>query len=85
MNSIYNQGLEKVAANNQPLTPINFLNRTADVYPERVAIIHGKKKITYQEYRKNVRRLASALMQHGVKPGNTVAIMAANIPALVLI
>ena len=81
MNSIYNQGLEKVAANSQPLTPVNFLNRTADVYPERVAIIHGEKKITYREYRKNVRRLASALMQRGVKPGNTVAIMAANIPA----
>ena len=81
MNSIYNKGLEKVAANNQPLTPINFLNRTADVYPERVAIIHGEKKITYREYHKNFRRLASALMQRGVKPGNTVAIMAANIPA----
>jgi fatty-acyl-CoA synthase len=81
MNNIYNQGLDKVAANNQPLTPINFLNRAADVHPERVAIIHGKQKITYCEYRKNVRRLASALMQRGVKPGNTVAIMAANIPA----
>jgi len=81
MNNIYNQGLDKVAANNQPLTPINFLNRTADVHPERVAIIHGKQEITYREYRQNVRRLASALMQRGVKPGNTVAIMAANIPA----
>ncbi|MBA6231480.1 MULTISPECIES: acyl-CoA synthetase [unclassified Colwellia] len=81
MNNIYSQGLDKVAANSQPLTPINFLNRTADVHPERVAIIHGKQKITYREYRQNVRRLASALMQRGVKPGNTVAIMAANIPA----
>ena len=54
MNSIYNQGLEKVAANSQPLTPINFLNRTADVYPERVAIIHGKKKITYQEVKMKI-------------------------------
>lgn len=81
MNNIYNQGLDKVAANSQPLTPINFLNRTADVYPEKVAIIHGKQQFTYDEYRKNVRRLASGLIKQGVKPGQTVSIMAANIPA----
>ena len=81
MNNIFEQGLDKVAANHQALSPINFLNRTADVHPDRVAIIHGKQKITYREYCKNVRRLASALIQRGVKPGNTVAIMAANIPA----
>ncbi|UUO23786.1 acyl-CoA synthetase [Colwellia sp. M166] len=81
MNNIYNQGLDKVVANSQPLTPINFLNRTADVYPEKIAIIHGKQRITYDEYRKNVRRLASGLIKHGVKPGQTVSIMAANIPA----
>lgn len=81
MNNIYEQGLDKVAANSQPLTPINFLNRTADVYPEKVAIIHGKQQFTYDEYRKNVRRLASGLINHGVKPGQTVSIMAANIPA----
>ncbi|GAA6205518.1 acyl-CoA synthetase [Thalassotalea sp. SU-HH00458] len=81
MSNIYNQGLDKVAANSQPLTPINFLNRTADVYPEKVAIIHGEQKITYRQYRNNVRRLASALVQRGVKPGDTVSIIAANIPA----
>ena len=81
MNNIYEQGLDKVAANSQPLTPINFLNRTADVYPEKIAIIHGKQQFTYGEYRKNVRRLASGLIKQGVKPGQTVSIMAANIPA----
>ncbi|ASP47700.1 acyl-CoA synthetase [Cognaticolwellia beringensis] len=80
MSNIYNQGLDKVAANSQPLTPINFLNRTADVYPDKVAIIHGKQQFTYQQYRKNVRRLASSLIKFGVKPGQTVSIMAANIP-----
>ncbi len=75
------QGLDKVSANSQPLSPINFLNRTADVHPDKVAIIHGRQQFTYQQYRKNVRRLASALMQHGIKPGQTVSIMAANIPA----
>lgn len=81
MHNIYEHGLDKVAANHQPLTPINFLNRTADVYPEKVAIIHGEQKITYREYRNNVRRLASALIQRGVKTGDTVSIIAANIPA----
>ncbi|GLX78520.1 acyl-CoA synthetase [Thalassotalea insulae] len=81
MHNIYNQGLDKVAANSQPLTPINFLNRTADVYPDKVAIIHGDQQFTYREYRQNVRRLASALIQRGVKTGDTVSIIAANIPA----
>ncbi|SEL35971.1 fatty-acyl-CoA synthase [Colwellia chukchiensis] len=81
MSNIYMQGLDKVSANSQPLSPINFLNRTADVHPDKVAIIHGRQQFTYQQYRKNVRRLASALMQHGIKPGQTVSIMAANIPA----
>ncbi|WP_206485902.1 acyl-CoA synthetase [Thalassotalea sp. G2M2-11] len=81
MHNIYTQGLDKVAANSQPLSPINFLNRTADVYPDKVAIIHGETRITYQEYRKNVRKLASALVQRGIKPGDTVSILAANIPA----
>lgn len=82
MSNIYNQDcLDKVAANSQPLTPINFLNRTADVHPNKLAIIHGKQRFTYQQYRANVRRLASALIKHGVKPGQTVSIMAANIPA----
>lgn len=81
MNNIYQHGLDKVAANHQPLTPINFLNRTADVYPDKVAIIHGEQRITYKTYRENVRRFASALIRRGVKPGYTVSIIAGNIPA----
>ena len=81
MKHIYQQGLDQVQANNQPLTPVTFLNRTAQVYPDRIAIIHGDQKITYARYQKNVRRLASALVNRGVKPGDTVTIMAANIPA----
>lgn len=81
MNHMYERGLDKVAANSQPLSPINFLNRTADVYPDKVAIIHGSRKITYKQYRTNVRRLASALTKRGVQKGDTVSILAANIPA----
>lgn len=81
MNNIYEQGLSQVEANTTPLSPINFLFRTAQVFPERIAIIHGETRITYQQHLDNVNRLASALEARGVQPGDTVAVMAANIPA----
>jgi len=81
MNNIYEQGLSQVEANTTPLSPINFLFRTAQVFPERIAIIHGETGITYQQHLDNVNRLASALEARGVQPGDTVAVMAANIPA----
>ena len=77
----YTDGLDKVAANYQPLTPLTFLDRTADVLPEKVAIVHGDTCTSYRQFRQNARRLASALIQRGVKPGDTVSILAANIPA----
>ena len=83
MTNIYQQGLEQVAANSQPLSPVNFLNRTADTYPDKIAIIHGKQEVTYREFRENSRRLTSALIDLGVKPGDTVSILAANIPAFI--
>ncbi|GHF90368.1 acyl-CoA synthetase [Thalassotalea marina] len=83
MHNIYQQGLDKVAANSQPLSPLNFLNRTADVYPDKVAIIHQDQNISYQTFRENVRRLASALIKQGVKTGDTVSIIAPNIPAFI--
>lgn len=77
----YINGLDKVEANYQPLTPISFLNRTTQLYPDRLAIVHGKQKFTYQEFSDNVYRLASALKARGIRKGATVSIMAANIPA----
>ncbi len=79
--NIYNHGLEQVQANSLPLTPITFLQRTADVHPTRTAIIHGSEQFTYAEYLSNVNRLASALIKRGVKTGDTVSVIAANIPA----
>ncbi|WP_068547019.1 acyl-CoA synthetase [Thalassotalea crassostreae] len=81
MSEKYIRGLEKVAANHQALTPVNFLKRTAQLYPQRKAIVYGSESFTYQEFNKNVNRLASALVARGVKKGTTVTIMAANIPA----
>lgn len=79
--NIFEANLDKTSANHQPLSPIGFLERSAQLYPEKVAIIHGDRKITYTEYLANSRRLASALSKKGVKKGDTVSVMATNIPA----
>ncbi|MGH6944992.1 MAG: AMP-binding protein, partial [Geminicoccaceae bacterium] len=79
--SPYRQHLGKNPANYAPLTPISFLERTADVFPQRTAWIHGTKRVTYALFRERCRRLASALEKRGVRPGDTVAVMAPNIPA----
>ena len=78
----YETGLERNAANHQPLSPLGFLERAASVFPERTAIVHGERRIDYAEMFARCRRLASALARHGVKPGDTVAVVAANTPAM---
>ncbi|MFT6452355.1 MAG: fatty-acyl-CoA synthase [Halocynthiibacter sp.] len=83
MTKAYLEGLEKNAANHVPLTPLSFLNRTAVVYPDRTAILHGAHKTSYREMRARCRRLASALIARGIERNDTVAIMAPNIPAFV--
>jgi len=74
--------LPKNSANYVPLSPVSFLERSAMVWPERIAIRHGRLAYTYREFESRCRRLASALAQRGVKRGDTVAVMAPNVPAL---
>jgi fatty-acyl-CoA synthase len=81
-NSPYWTGLDRNPANYVPLTPISFLERTADVFPSRTAWIHGPQRVDYAEFRKNCRRLASALAGRGVEPGDTVATMLPNTPPM---
>jgi fatty-acyl-CoA synthase len=78
----YASGLDRNPANHASLSPIDCLERTADIYPDRLAVIHGSLRFTYHELRERSRRLASALAGRGVTPGDTVAVMAPNIPAL---
>ena len=78
----YETGLERSAANHQPLSPLGFLERAASVFPERTAIVHGERRIDYAEMFARCRRLASALARHGVRPGDTVAVVAPNTPAM---
>ena len=69
-------------ANHVPLTPVAFLERSAAVWPDRIAIRHGRLARTYAEFERRARRLASALARRGVRRGDTVAVMAPNIPAM---
>ena len=78
----YEQHLDKNAANHQPLTPLTLLARAAAVYPDHTAIIHGTRRYTYREFYSRSRQLASALSQASIGPGDTVAAMLANTPAM---
>jgi len=76
------RGLDRNRANYVPLSPVAFLERSALVYPDKVAVRHGQHAYTYREFETRCRRLASALARRGVRRGDTVAVMAPNIPAL---
>ena len=80
--SPYAVGLEKNAANYVALTPLTFIERSAYVYPDRVAVIHGARRLTWRESYARARRLASALKQLGVGKGDTVAAILNNTPEM---
>ena len=80
--NIYNQGLEKNAANYVPLSPLTFIARSAYIYPDRVSVIHGQRRFTWLETFNRAKRLASALEARGIKEGDTVAVMLNNTPQM---
>ena len=81
MTTIYDRDLDKNRANYEPLSPLSFLRRTADVFPDHLAVIHGKLRYNYATLYERCRRLASALEKRGITRGDTVAIIAPNTPA----
>ncbi len=82
MTSPYDRDLDKTPANFQPLTPLSFLERAADTFPDRPAVVHGARRHTYRDFYARCRRLASALAAHGIRKNDTVAIIAPNVPAM---
>ena len=83
MSGIYDEPhLQRGAANHAPLTPISFLVRAAAIYPDKPAVIHGDRVFTYAELLTRCRRLASALRARGIGKGDTVSVMAPNVPAM---
>ncbi|TCS36061.1 fatty-acyl-CoA synthase [Paucimonas lemoignei] len=78
----YELGLERNPANHVALSPLSFLRRSAQVYPDYPSVIDGARRFTWKETYARCRRLASALSQLGIGHGDTVAIMAPNITAM---
>lgn len=74
-------GLGKTAANYVPLTPLSALRRASHVYANEMAVVYGGHRKTYAEYYDRVTRLAAALAQMGVKPGDVVSTLIPNLPA----
>lgn len=74
-------GLDKCAANFVPLTPLSHLRRAARVYPGHEALVYGDIRLTYRQYHDRISRVASALTDMGLQPGDVVATLLPNIPA----
>ena len=83
MTSKYDQNLPRTEANHAPLTPLSFIERTAEVYPDRLAIVHGALRQTWGETYARCRRLASSLRRAGIAKNDTVAVMLPNTPPMV--
>ena len=83
MPSPYDTDLDRNPANFQPLTPLSFLARAAEVYPDAKAIVHGARSWNYRQLYARARQLGSALARRGIKRGDTVSVMLANTPAMV--
>ncbi|MDZ4740472.1 MAG: acyl-CoA synthetase [Alphaproteobacteria bacterium] len=82
MGNAYSRDLDKNEANYQSLSPLTFLERAAFTFPQHVAILHGDQRFTYAEFYARTRRLASALSRRGIGLGDTVAVIAPNIPPM---
>ena len=78
----YEQNLDKNKANFVPLTPLSFLERAKDIYPNYEALIYEDKKFTWKEIYKRCIKFASALEKIGIGEGDTVSVMAFNTPEI---
>ena len=81
--SIYDRDLEKNSANYVPLSPVSFIERTAEVYGDLPAVVHGARRYLWRETRERSARLAATLRALGVTRGTTVSVMLTNTPEMV--
>ncbi|MBV8343306.1 MAG: acyl-CoA synthetase [Gammaproteobacteria bacterium] len=81
--SIYDQDLEKNSANYVALSPVSFVERTAEVYADLPAIVHGARRYLWRETRERSARLAAALRALGARRGTTVSVMLTNTPEMI--
>ena len=83
MANIFNTDLPKNSANYAAQSPLAFIERTAEVYPDKLAVVHGNLRRTWLDTFTRCRQLASALEKHGITKGDTVAVMLPNTPPMV--
>jgi len=81
--NIYEQGLDKTAANFVALSPTSFVERSAEVFADLEAVVHGRRRYSWRETRDRAARLATALRSFGVGRGTTVSAMLHNTPEMV--
>ncbi|MES2945466.1 MAG: acyl-CoA synthetase [Pseudomonadota bacterium] len=81
--SIFDHDLPRTEANYAALSPLSFIERTAEVYPQRLALVHGALRRSWAEVFGRCRQLASALEKQGIRKGDTVAVMLPNTPPMV--
>jgi len=80
--SLFEQDLTPRPANYEPLSPVSFLRRAAAVRPNHVAVVHGSRRYTYQQFWQRSQALGAALAKRGVETGDCVSILAANTPEM---
>jgi fatty-acyl-CoA synthase len=83
MTSIFDQDLPQTPANHAPISPLSFIERTAEVYPQRLAIVHGDLRQDWATTYRRCRQMASALTLAGIGKNDTVAVMLPNTPPMV--
>ena len=83
MTSIYDQHLDRNAANHVALSPVSFVERSAEVFGDLPAVVHGARRYTWAQVRERSARLAAALRALGIGRGSTVSVMLPNTPEMV--
>jgi fatty-acyl-CoA synthase len=83
MSSIYDSGLDRNAANFAALSPVSFVERSAEVFGDLPAVIHGARRYSWAQTRERSARLAAALRALGVARNSTVSVMLPNTPEMV--
>ena len=81
--SIYDQDLDRNPANYVPLSPVSFVERSAEVFGDLPAVVHGERRYLWRDVRERAARLALALRGLGVKRGTTVSVMLSNTPEMI--
>ncbi len=83
MSGIYDTGLDRTPANHAALSPVSFVERSAEVFGDLPAVVHGRRRYTWAQTRERAARLAAALRSLGVGRGGTVSVMLPNTPEMV--